>query len=409
MAELAALLACLPDTILEQFCDASFTGNFRTKNAQLFSDTSWVDLDDLRAWIRGRGDLDRLLDPPVSESNFPPVVGLGPDSLYGMDGSVGNTTFNTYPTVNFDRPRSATPSSGYSFHPYDDHQSSNHSRPSSEFEYLSASGISTLYSGLPLFGDNVSEPNLDWDHSLAAFFDSMDTGSGSDLSFLPPDNVSFPVLGSDQTAVASGSDMFCFHQNASHVVALNPTAFLPPPQEPQENFKFEDSNPRLMTHEEMDAAGEAWQWVRSDTVCLDQDVSSDVYIPPEPFPVTKGFKVVRIERVHGIPSQFPFPLVPTAYIVDFSSVRDSYKNEDSEMNNLDKIRTVTLGTGLLASAQAVEPPWCMASFSRASGTLLSFNADGHDRTVRVYITANLLTLPSSMSSASSWTPMHGTP
>ncbi|KAJ6615325.1 hypothetical protein B0H10DRAFT_2220522 [Mycena sp. CBHHK59/15] len=317
----------------------SFTANFRTKNAQLFSDTSWVDLDDLRAWIRGRGDLDHLLDPPVSESNFPPVVGLGPDSLYGMDGSVGNTTFNTYPAVNFDRPRSATPSSGYSFHPYDDHQSSNHSRPSSEFEYLSASGISTPYSGLPLFGDNVSEPNLDWDHSLAAFFDSMDTGSGSDLSFLPPDNVSFPVLGSDPTdmTVASGSDMFCFHQNASHVVALNPTAFLPPPQEPQENFKFDDGNPRLMTHEEMDEAGEAWQWVRSDTVWLDQDVSCDVYIPPEPFPVTKGFKVVRIERVHGIPSQFPVPLVPTAYIVHFSSVRDSYKNEDGEMNNLDKI------------------------------------------------------------------------
>ncbi|KAJ6607632.1 hypothetical protein B0H10DRAFT_2305409 [Mycena sp. CBHHK59/15] len=291
----------------------SFTANFRTKNAQLFSDTSWVDLDDLRAWIRGRGDLDHLLDPPVSESNFPPVVGLGPDSLYGMDGSVGNTTFNTYPAVNFDRPRSATPSSGYSFHPYDDHQSSNHSRPSSEFEYLSASGISTPYSGLPLFGDNVSEPNLDWDHSLAAFLTRW------------------------IQAVASGSDMFCFHQNASHVVALNPTAFLPPPQEPQENFKFEDGNPRLMTHEEMDEAGEAWQWVRSDTVWLDQDVSCDVYIPPEPFPVTKGFKVVRIERVHGIPSQFPVPLVPTAYIVDFSSVRDSYKNEDGEMNNLDKI------------------------------------------------------------------------
>jgi hypothetical protein len=62
MAELAALLTRLPDTVLEQFCDVthpltfhsmqadvpqSFTANFRTKNAQLFSDTARVDLDDL--------------------------------------------------------------------------------------------------------------------------------------------------------------------------------------------------------------------------------------------------------------------------------------------------------------------------------------------------------------------------
>ncbi|KAJ7239883.1 hypothetical protein C8J57DRAFT_1245699 [Mycena rebaudengoi] len=67
MAELAALLTRLPNTVLEQFCDAArpltfhlmqadvpqlFTTNFRTKNAQLFSDTAWVDLDDLQAWLR---------------------------------------------------------------------------------------------------------------------------------------------------------------------------------------------------------------------------------------------------------------------------------------------------------------------------------------------------------------------
>ncbi|KAJ7476373.1 hypothetical protein B0H11DRAFT_2194866 [Mycena galericulata] len=55
MAALAALLAHLPDTVLEQFRDASFTANFRMRNAQLFSGTSWVDLDDLLAWLRQRG------------------------------------------------------------------------------------------------------------------------------------------------------------------------------------------------------------------------------------------------------------------------------------------------------------------------------------------------------------------
>lgn len=75
MAALAALLAHLPDTVLEQFRDAvslsmfhlmhsdvpqSFTANFRMRNAQLFSGTSWVDLDDLLAWLRQRGDMDLL-------------------------------------------------------------------------------------------------------------------------------------------------------------------------------------------------------------------------------------------------------------------------------------------------------------------------------------------------------------
>ncbi|KAJ7266672.1 hypothetical protein C8J57DRAFT_1229234 [Mycena rebaudengoi] len=112
------------------------------------------------------------------------------------------------------------------------------------------------------------------------------------------------------------------------------SAFPPPPQE---SFKFDDDNLRLMTQEEMDAAGEAWQWVPSDTIWLDKDVSSDVYIPLQPFPVTKNFKVVQIKRIHGIPSQFLVPRVPTVYIVDFSSVQDTYKDEDGKMRNLDKI------------------------------------------------------------------------
>ncbi|KAJ7240034.1 hypothetical protein C8J57DRAFT_1562997 [Mycena rebaudengoi] len=70
---LAALLTRLPNKVLEQFCDASFTAKFRAKNAQLFSDTAWVDLDDLQGWRRQQGDLDHLLDPTISERNFPPV------------------------------------------------------------------------------------------------------------------------------------------------------------------------------------------------------------------------------------------------------------------------------------------------------------------------------------------------
>jgi hypothetical protein len=293
-----------------------------------------------------------------------------------MDRTFGDATFNLYPAVNFDQPRSATPSSGYSFNPYTNYQSSNHSGPSSEFEYLSASGLSTPSSGLDFFDNNASEPNLDWGPSLAAFFDSVETPaleSSSNPSFLPPDNLSFATLVSDPTGINNGISSGISDAPFRCSILIPPRRTFPP--SPQESFKFDDDNPRLMTQEEMDGAGEAWQWVPSDTVWLDKDVSSDVYIPPQPFPVTKNFKVVRIERIHGIPSQFPVPRVPTAYIVDFASVRDTYKDEDGEMRNLNKIlkdkvrifflrcrqhmtitRTSTLGTGLPASGRKTEPP-----------------------------------------------------
>ncbi|KAJ7239517.1 hypothetical protein C8J57DRAFT_1245948 [Mycena rebaudengoi] len=92
--------------------------------------------------------------------------------------------------------RSATPSSGYSFNPYDNYQSSNHSGPSSELKYLSASSLSAPSSGLDFFDDNAPEPNLDWSPSLAAFFDSVETPaleSSSNPSFLPPNNLSFAL------------------------------------------------------------------------------------------------------------------------------------------------------------------------------------------------------------------------
>ncbi|KAJ7732763.1 hypothetical protein DFH07DRAFT_968332 [Mycena maculata] len=311
MAALAALLAHLPDTVLEQFRDASFTANFRMRNAQLFSGTEWVDLDDLLSWLHQRGDMD-LLD-------LDSILPFDPRSMDGVDVSIQNAAFDGYHAIGFDDTRSATPSSGYSY-PYDDYQSSNYSVPASEFDYLDAPGSSTPSSGLDLFGENY-ESNVDWDPSLAAFFDSAELSFNLDTPFAP--------------AVASGSDPFFLRDPApSHLQAADPAVFR---SRPQDNFKFEDGNPRLMTQEEMDAAGEAWQWVPSSTVWLDKDVSSDVYIPTHPFSITKNQKVSRIERVHGIPSQFPVPRVATAYLVDFSSSRDDYQDDDGKTFNLDKI------------------------------------------------------------------------
>lgn len=138
-----------------------------------------------------------------------------------------------------------------------------------------------------------------------------------------------------------------------------------------------------MTQEEMDEASEAWEWIPSDTIWLDKNVSSDFYIPPQPFAVTKNLKVVRLERVRGIPSQFPVPRVPTAYIINFSSVRDAYKDADGEVMKLEKIlkdkvriislrckelitiaRTATLGMALRASDRRTEPRWERAAVRR---------------------------------------------
>ncbi|KAJ7221161.1 hypothetical protein C8J57DRAFT_1594070 [Mycena rebaudengoi] len=62
----------------------SLTTKSGTKNAQLFSDTAWVDLDDLQGWLCQR-DLDHLLDPTISES---PKRKPNPRSVRHTDGQI---------------------------------------------------------------------------------------------------------------------------------------------------------------------------------------------------------------------------------------------------------------------------------------------------------------------------------
>ncbi|KAJ6559009.1 hypothetical protein B0H10DRAFT_2120108, partial [Mycena sp. CBHHK59/15] len=286
--------------------------------------------------------------------------------------------FDGYPAVGFDDTRSATPSSGYSY-PYDDYQSSNYSVPASEFDYLDASGSSIPCSGLDLFGENY-ESNLDWDPSLAEFFDSAELSFNLDAPFAP--------------AVASGSDASFFLRDPAplHLKAADSAVFLSPPQD---NFKFEDGNPRLMTQEEMDSAGEAWQWVPSSTVWLDKDVSSDVYIPTHPFSITKNQKVSRIERVHGIPSQFPVP-----------------RDDDGKTFNLDKIlkdKDCHSWDGTPGERTTNRAPMVDGQLFAGIAIFHRFDVDDRGRHARVSIIVNLLMLRSSTSSATSLTPMHETP
>ncbi|KAJ7302748.1 hypothetical protein DFH08DRAFT_826347 [Mycena albidolilacea] len=124
-----------PDTVLEQF--RSFPTNFRTKHPQLSSDTAWV--DDLKEWLHQREDLNHLLDPTISET----LKLLGP---------VFQRLFRCL--------RFSVPASG-----------------------------------LDLFNNNESERNLDWDPSLASFFDWVEAtalGSGSRPSSLESNDFSPP-------------------------------------------------------------------------------------------------------------------------------------------------------------------------------------------------------------------------
>lgn len=210
----------------------------------------------------------------------------------------------------------STPSSGYSFDPYNElesaftDQSSSRSAPSSEYDF---SDFSSAGSALDVHNDL----SLQWDPDLALLFaDAADPTSGFnsfDNSFHIPrsDVLSLP----DPSHQSSGADSTDFE---SHL-PQNPVA------------------PVAMTLDEMDLASVMWDWQPSSMVWLDADVSSEVYIPNEPFAVTTSCKVSRIERVHGLPSEYPIPRVSTAYIVDLRAVRQSYKDKDGNDMKLDSI------------------------------------------------------------------------
>ncbi|KAJ7906823.1 hypothetical protein B0H13DRAFT_1880223 [Mycena leptocephala] len=61
-----------------------------------------------------------------------------------------------------------------------------------------------------------------------------------------------------------------------------------------------------------------WDWHDSDTVWLDPGVSSQVAYLPNQFSITTKCKVQRIERVTGLPSQFPISEIETAFVVDLT-------------------------------------------------------------------------------------------
>ncbi|KAJ7911198.1 hypothetical protein B0H13DRAFT_2483320 [Mycena leptocephala] len=290
-----------------------------------------IDLDDLKSWLRAK-QLSFYLEIAGSlmSSSEPPFLDQSASSWVSDTSSFfQDTSDHNFPIDSF-RTGSSTPSSGYSYSGFEDMYSSEFSfpvssTPSSEFDWPSHSHTShsSPTSEFAMLEEMTSHalypaPPADWDPSLAPMLSAFEAVP-PDFLGNPPQNPLdsyFALLDSSlpDPGLSAGSSSSLPAVKQSHPDALP-----------------------LMTPDEMDSAGEEWPWEPSGTVWLDDDVSSDVYVPAEPFRVTQNCRVQRIERVSGVPSQMPVPRVPTAYIISFSSVRDTYKDEDGETMNLELI------------------------------------------------------------------------
>ncbi|KAJ6458265.1 hypothetical protein C8R45DRAFT_1183795 [Mycena sanguinolenta] len=304
MSELEALLARLPGAVLD-----------------VFRDEAWLRANHLFLYLSEQGSSERI----GTSSSRPSFLNQPP---YGLDISSFFQDPGAYPCpIDFSRMGSSTPSSGYSFSEFEDIYPSEFSYPasstsSSEFYWYAPSQTShsSPASEFAMF-DEMAPPTVysatdtDLDHSL----DSMLSVFEASLDLLesqpqtPLDNyfaslvLNLPI---SDPGLISGSPPFL-------------------PAVGQSNLDVP-----LMTPAEIDSAGEEWPWVPSGTIWLDDDVSSDVYIPAEPFPVTQNCNVEHVERVHSVPSQMPVSRVPTAYIIDFKSARDTHKDKDKDGNTM---------------------------------------------------------------------------
>ncbi|KAJ7710894.1 hypothetical protein B0H17DRAFT_1123978 [Mycena rosella] len=66
-----------------------------------------------------------------------------------------------------------------------------------------------------------------------------------------------------------------------------------------------------------------WEWQKSSTVWLDDGVSSEICHFSPPIKVSsERTKVSHVERVTGLPSQFPIPSEATAFLIDVTHILD---------------------------------------------------------------------------------------
>ena len=86
------------------------------------------------------------------------------------------------------------------------------------------------------------------------------------------------------------------------------------------------STVNLTQHEISNSEAQAflgWEWEKSSTVWLDDGVASEICHFSRPIKVASGrTRVSHVERVTGLPSQFPIPSEATAFLIDVTHIPD---------------------------------------------------------------------------------------
>ncbi|KAJ7725151.1 hypothetical protein DFH07DRAFT_783099 [Mycena maculata] len=63
-----------------------------------------------------------------------------------------------------------------------------------------------------------------------------------------------------------------------------------------------------------------WEWAKSDTVWLEDDVSSEITHFPPGFWVSSCTKIFHLECVTGLPSQIPITVEATAFLINLTNI-----------------------------------------------------------------------------------------
>ncbi|KAJ6564162.1 hypothetical protein B0H19DRAFT_76035 [Mycena capillaripes] len=178
------------------------------------------------------------------------------------------------------------------------------------------------------FSDGFSYASCDLDslfgHESASV--NWDSGCSSESSWLPNQSMSSPsssdyfatlppeleaLLPTANPSLGGGSaaaDSPALHFWGSDDL---PASSLSSPTVDMAQYEISDSEAQTFL---------GWQWQKSSTRWVDEGVSSEVCHFPEAIKVSERTKVFYVERVTGLPSQFPIPRDATAFLINITHI-----------------------------------------------------------------------------------------
>ncbi|KAJ7757830.1 hypothetical protein B0H14DRAFT_2634834 [Mycena olivaceomarginata] len=99
-----------------------------------------------------------------------------------------------------------------------------------------------------------------------------------------------------------------------------------------------------------------WEWTKSDTVWLENNVSSEITHFPEGFWVSSRTKIFHLERVTGLPSQIPIPVEPTGFLINLTDIPNlGNETVDATLKDQDDLTRGVVSTGSRSSVDAQVP------------------------------------------------------